>query len=112
MIEGRTYPVLGVKEIHDGDTCRLLIDVGFETCHFPWLRIRDLYCPELTQLGGASAYTAAADILYFANEIEVTTFKRPGWEDMRKSFARYLADITVDGHSFADMMVELGHGHR
>lgn len=109
--QGRSYPVLGVKEVHDGDTVRLLIDVGFEACHFPWLRVRDLYCPELGKPGGQEAKEAAVELLEGADQLWVTTFKRPGWTDMEKSFARYIAEIGIDGRSFAETMVELGHGH-
>jgi hypothetical protein len=34
------YPVLGVREIHDGDTFRLDLDMGFEHSAWPWLRLK------------------------------------------------------------------------
>lgn len=104
-LEARTYPVLSVVEVHDGDTYRLLLDTGFEQAAWPWLRLRGASCPELSDLNGIAARDAAAELL--ADAAAVTTYKRPGWEDMEKSFARYLADVHLhDGRQLADLLVE------
>lgn len=90
------YPVLGVREVHDGDTYRLDLDVGFEHAAYPWLRLKDYSCPELKQPKGVDAKVFAEYELKDAlrtRGIWVRTFKRVGYEDMSKSFARYLAEI-------------------
>ena len=100
---GRDYPVLDVREVRDGDTYRLMIDVGFEHAAFPWLRLKGWSCPEPSEPGGPEATAAAGALLTDAalsGHLWVRTFKRPGYEDMRKSFARYLAEVYVG--DFAD----------
>lgn len=100
----RIYPVLSVVEIHDGDTYRLLLDTGFEQAAWPWLRLRGASCPELSDVNGWAARDVAAELL--ADAATVTTYKRPGYEDMEKSFARYLADVRLrDGRDLADLLV-------
>jgi endonuclease YncB( thermonuclease family) len=88
----RSYPVLSVLEVHDGDTFRLMVDCGFEHAAFPWLRLRGYSCPELSQPRGREARDATAELL--AGGVErIATLKRPGFEDAEKSFARYVADV-------------------
>ena len=90
------YPVLGIREVHDGDTYRLDLDVGFEHSAWPWLRLKDFSAPELKQKGGTDSKVYAQSELTEAlltTGIWVRTFKRKGYEDMSKSFARYLAEV-------------------
>lgn len=104
-------PVLGVREIRDGDTFRLDLDVGFEHSAWPWLRLRGYSCPELSEPGGLAARDFARATLTGAGaRVWVRTFKRPGYEDMRKSFARYLADVWLGDYTtrHADPGVRLG----
>lgn len=118
---GREYPVLGVHEVHDGDTFRLLIDVGFEHAAFPWLRMKGWSCPELNEEGGQAAKNAADLLLNDAAAsgfLWVRTFKRPGYEDMKKSFARYLAEVWVgkfedrEGTEVGELLAAAGHATR
>jgi endonuclease YncB( thermonuclease family) len=115
------FPVLGVREIHDGDTWRLDLDVGFEHTSFPWLRLKDYSCPELSDPGGKEATQFSAQL--FADSITqsglwVRTFKRKGYEDQKKSFARYLAEVyigdfpTRQRDSFGEHLVAAGHARR
>lgn len=109
----REYPVLGVHELHDGDTYRLMIDVGFEEASFPWLRLKGWNAPELSQPGGTDALNAAENLLRDAAGgpgLWVRTFKRPGYEDMKKSFARYIADIYVGDFAVRDQSDQPGIG--
>jgi endonuclease YncB( thermonuclease family) len=117
----REYPVLGVHEVHDGDTFRLLVDVGFEHAAFPWLRLKGWSCPELSEEGGVAARNAAEALLADAASsgcLWVRTFKRPGYEDMRKSFARYLAEVWVgkfeqrEGTEVGELLAAAGHATR
>ena len=90
------YPVLGIREVHDGDTFRLDLDVGFEHTSWPWLRLKGYSCPELSAPKGFDAKAfVAAELLdgLRSSGVWVRTFKRPGYEDMSKTFARYLADV-------------------
>lgn len=117
----REYPVLSLQEVHDGDTWRLMLDVGFEHAAFPWLRMKDWSCPELNEQGGDAARSAAEVLLSDAADsglLWVRTFKRPGYEDMRKSFARYLAEVYVgsferrEGQAVGELLAAAGHATR
>lgn len=91
---------------HDGDTLTLRLDHGkypsSRACTEAELRIRGLWCPELSEPGGAEAAEHARTLLQAASRIVAQTYKG--------SFARTVADVWVDGVSFADLMVAAGHG--
>jgi endonuclease YncB( thermonuclease family) len=118
------FPVLGVREVHDGDTWRLDLDVGFEHTAFPWLRLKDYSCPELSDPGGKEAREYSRTLLVGAVEAEaiwVRTFKRKGYEDQKKSFARYLAEVYIGSFSsresdppnpLGEIMVNAGYARR
>lgn len=104
-----TFPVLTgldgrplVVDVYDGDTVRLVLDAGCDAAVHPWLRVKDVHCPELRQVGGPEARAFTAATLTAAAEVRVTTFGR--------SFARWVADISVDGRDLAALIVEAGHG--
>jgi len=44
-----------IDSVHDGDTVRLLIDVGFDVRVEKWIRLDDVRGPELSQVGGWEA---------------------------------------------------------
>jgi endonuclease YncB( thermonuclease family) len=101
------YLVLDVIEVHDGDTFRLLLDLGFEQAAFPWLRLKDYSCPELGDDRGLMARQATIALMPFVTH--VVTFKRAGLEDTAKSFARYLAEAWLGDRLLGDRLVDLGH---
>lgn len=118
------FPVLGVREVHDGDTWRLDLDVGFEHTAFPWLRLKDYSCPELSDPGGEDAKKFVATFLMdtvLHNGMWVRTYKRKGYEDLKKSFARYLAEVYVGNFAsrgsdkpdpVGEYLVSAGHAKR
>lgn len=118
MVTAFEYPILGVREVHDGDTYRLDIDVGFEHSAWPWLRLNGYYCPELDEKNGTEAKVYATsemqEALIYGPGIWVRTFKRVGYEDMRKTFARYVADVYLgrfldrSGDHLGDRLVAAG----
>ncbi len=93
---------------HDGDTVTLALDHG----RYPTskaiteaeLRIRGLYCPELSQPGGHEAAEYVRAVLTGTQRIVVQTYKG--------SFARTVADVWVDGKLLSDLVIEAGHGTR
>lgn len=110
LLVAREYPVLDVHELHDGDTWRLIIDTGFEHAAFPWLRLKGWSAPELDEPGGPEALVAAESVLHDAlpGGLWVRTYKRTGYEDMKKSFARYLAEVYLGKFETRDLSVDLG----
>ncbi len=106
-----SYPVLTglggrpiVVAVHDGDTIKLLLDAGVEVSGHPWLRVKGVHCPELSQPGGPEARAFTTATLLEADHIQVTTHGR--------SFARWVATIVVDNRDLADLLIENGHGVR
>lgn len=91
---------------HDGDTILLALDHG----RFPTskavtecdIRVKDLWCPELSEPGGAEAAEFTHSVLTNATRIVAQTYKG--------SFARTVADVWVDGRLLRDVVVEAGHG--
>lgn len=91
---------------HDGDTVTIALDHGrypaSKTITEADLRVRGLYCPELRDDGGPEAAEFTRQTLMAAQRIVVQTY--------RGSFERTVADIWVDGQSFADVVINAGHG--
>lgn len=109
-----------IVEVHDGDTFRVCLDVGFETAAFPWLRLDGYNAPELREPDGPAARDALLGILTKARGITVTTRK-----NQPRSFARYIADtavshdkaapvtVAVDGFDLVGLMLlNTGYGKR
>lgn len=93
-------------EAHDGDTITLRLDHG----RFPAvrsedsvpIRIRGLYCPELSEPGGIEARDFVERVCAGAGQIVVQTFKG--------SFARTVGDVWIDGQLLSDLVVAAGFG--
>jgi endonuclease YncB( thermonuclease family) len=101
----RVYPVTDVIEVHDGDTFRLMIDAGFETGHWPWLRLKDFSCPELHQQDGDAARVFTDETLrrYMAKgSLWIVTFRTKNpyivrtYKDDTRTMSRYIADVWLD----------------
>jgi endonuclease YncB( thermonuclease family) len=104
MIKMRSWQGKGtVNEIHDGDTFKALIDLGFRISFTTPVRIRGIQSPELPSAPGI----AAADFL--------RTLIAPG--DVVTINSRRLdlhgraeADVTLDdGRDLAAVMLAAGH---
>ena len=106
------YPGV-VAEVHDGDTVRVCLDLGFGLYQVINLRIRDLHCPELhgsDRVQGEAARDYAKGLLPVFSSVRVRTYRTAGGHAV-KSFDRYIADLTLaDGRDFASLMVAAGHG--
>jgi hypothetical protein len=105
----RTFTVLTdvddkpiVLDLHDGDTVQLMLDAADEVGHHPALRVRGLYCPELGKPGGLVSRVFTAQTIRNAKHITATVHGR--------SFARFVATVTVDGVNLADIVIGAGFG--
>lgn len=94
-------------EGHDGDSFWLRLDHG----KYPltrsedtiYVRLRDIYCPELKDPnGGPAAEAFTTSTLAGAQRITVRSLK--------PSFARTVADVWVDGQPLAKLIADAGHG--
>jgi endonuclease YncB( thermonuclease family) len=119
QVKAREYPA-GVVEVLDGDTVRMLIDLGGKT-YAEWdVRLRGVYCPERGKPGGpeATAFTREwlAGHVDDAGWFKVTTYKagakawKPGDVEAR-TFVRYVGDVEAwTGGNLARAIVAAGHG--
>lgn len=87
-----------VVRVLDGDTFELRIDLGYRVYGRFMVRVKDLNTPELPTDEGYAAMKKATDILNAAKAITVRSYKD------RMTFARWVADVYVDGQNFAELM--------
>lgn len=99
-----------VLEVHDGDTYKLRIDLGFGVNATEWIRLLGVNAPELNTQAGKDAKAYAALILLAEPRPSVTvrTEKTRLGVDVR-SFVRYVADVWVNGILLADTLIAAGH---
>lgn len=96
-----------VLEWHDGDTCRLLIDVGLAglTMHRV-VRVFGIDAPELNCDAGLKAKEAAESLAPQGSTVVCITAKKRECD----SFGRWLAKVTLPGGlDFAAEMIRDGH---
>jgi endonuclease YncB( thermonuclease family) len=104
-----------IIEWHDGDTCRVDLDLGWRIIKDREnIRLLGLYCAELSEPGGYAARDHATHLAP-PGTIVVVTSKKLGkvaeWTGSQESLSRTLGDITLpDGRDFATTMVADGHG--
>ncbi len=95
-MSSRMYPAM-LQEVHDGDTMLFLIDRGLHDYASEWIRLLDVWCPELSQPGGNKA-TDDAEAWFHEHEDErgwygIQTVKAGGRAEEKKTFVRYLATV-------------------
>jgi micrococcal nuclease len=95
-----------VDRVIDGDTYILRLDLGFRTSAALTIRVRGYDAPEIVgadRARGIAAKIAAGNFLGGAKTIVVESYKDA------QSFARWIGDVYVDGHSIAELLIEAGH---
>jgi endonuclease YncB( thermonuclease family) len=98
-----------VKRWIDGDTVKVLVDLGFGVWQSATLRIVGVDCPERGTEGYGPAKFFASSIAPKDSEITVQTVK-PG-DASGQSFGRWLARVwAVDGRNVADVLIANGYG--
>jgi hypothetical protein len=112
---GWTWPLSTLLEVHDGDTVRLSIDNGFGSRAVEWIRLEDVWAPELSEPGGAQARAACAtwfDVHAPDRVVSVTTYRSatPLELRFRQSFTRYIGVVTSRaGASLNRYLIDLGY---
>lgn len=105
--------------VHDGDTIRVRLDVGFETDSRPRLRLKDLRSPEIWNPGGVEARDYVRQLLHETPAMIVRTFRtgpiayvyRAEGGEERRTFIRYVADVWLpERNDFLQALVAAG-GH-
>jgi endonuclease YncB( thermonuclease family) len=94
-----------LHRVIDGDTYELVVDLGFTVRVIVPIRLRGWNCPERNTEAGQLALRYAEAVLSKA-EIAIESFKG------RQSFARWVADVYVDGRDVGDLLEGAGHASR
>lgn len=88
-----------VWRIIDGDTFVALPDCGFDVSAFPHIRIKNVFAPELHQIGGTDAKIKLRNVLYQSDDeawpLRIESELRVTVVQGVKSFARYVAYVYV-----------------
>lgn len=97
----RVYPLARLLDVHDGDTVKLDVDLGFSTHAYIWLRLRGVRAPELATTEGQLAREecrAWFDIHAPDGYVQVTTFQTRGlFKEIReqRTFIRYVGVVAM-----------------
>ena len=93
-----------VIEVHDGDTMRLDIDLGFGVTYGISCRVFGINAPELRTQAGKDALAFALTLVQPGDQVMTLSH---GWD---KYGGRFDGEITLpDGRSFGAIMLETGH---
>lgn len=102
MIYG-PYPAV-VADVHDGDTMKLDIDMGFGLTMHLSCRIFGINAPELSTGAGQRALAYTLTIVHVGDVVHVTSH---GWD---KYAGRFDGSVTLpDGSDFAQRMLDSGN---
>ncbi len=91
-----------VTRVIDGDTYITRIDLGFRASLEISLRLHGVDCPEMPTDEGKAA-TAFVRALLTNSPVLVQTYRD------QRTFARWVADVWIDGQSLAEVLVAAGH---
>ena len=101
-----------VKRVIDGDTCEVIIDLGFSITFQTTLRFSRIDAYEKTLRSGQTEAEKAlglAATAYLANLIEGQTVTIQ--TSKQGKYGRYLAEIIYQDTNINDSMVKLGYAH-
>jgi len=97
-----------ILKIKDGDTAKVLVDLGFSVFCIQSIRIKGLNAPELNKSEESKAGKASRD--YLMTLLPVGSKVLIKTEKYRQSFTRYVGDIyREDGSNVAELLVAAGH---
>ena len=94
-----------VISVHDGDTCRLDVDLGFYTHRLMNIRWYGVNAPELSTPAGIEARDYLRGLLPAGATVVLTSIR----DRADKYGDRWLGIITLDGVNLNDLMVSSGH---
>lgn len=101
-----------VTEWYDGDTCSIVVDLGFRISFTTKIRLAGIDTPEITssdpkkKAAGFAARDFASKTVPPGTEVIISS-KSP---DPRDKYQRFLADIPVGDTTLSKMMLERGLG--
>ena len=86
----------------DGDTYILDVDLGFRVYAALTIRLHGYSCPELREPNGPEAMLFAQAALMVSDSIVVESYRD------QQSFARWVADVYVDGEHLGEQLWNAG----
>lgn len=93
-----------VNKIHDGDTCTVVIDLGFYVTVTENVRFLGINAPELNTEAGKRSWAYLNSIMPVGSVIAIKTFSRAG-----DKYGRWLAQIEFNGEDINQKMVDSGN---
>jgi len=95
-----TWPAARVLDVHDGDSIKLAVSLGFDVHVQVWVRLSGVRAPELSESDGVQARNDVLDWLREHapdSQVAVATERvdRPLELRFRQSFTRYLGIVTA-----------------
>lgn len=104
----RSYPAI-VREVHDGDTVVLDVDLGFDQwSHSQRFRLDGLDAPELATPAGQLAAAWLATRLPVGTRVDVWSVQVKD-RAKREKYGRWLAQVWLSGENLNALLVEAGH---
>jgi endonuclease YncB( thermonuclease family) len=112
------WPVARLIDVHDGDTVRLNVDQGWEDHGYRWIRLLDVFAPELNEAGGVAAKLDCA--AWFTDHapdgyVRLTTYRVnvPLEIRLKNSFTRTIGTVRpfnpADTPDLNTRLLELGY---
>lgn len=99
-----------VRQVIDGDTIDVLVDLGLQSYAYETLRLRGIDAPERFTPPGKASLLFLRELLPVGTPVVINTHKDP------QTFGRYVADVwrVRDGFlvQVAEHLVEHGHARR
>lgn len=89
------FPVESIIDVHDGDTCQLLVDLGFGVKYDVDVRLEGIDTPEMKGVSKAAAIVAREELKgwLLANRLKLRLFSKE-WD---KYGGRTLGSVYVEG---------------
>ncbi len=114
LTPGWTWPLARVLEVHDGDSIKFDVDVGFSMHAYIWVRLLDVRAPELSEPTGQQARsdTLAWLVEHAPNSVvELTTYRssQPLEVRFRQSFTRYLGVVSAGQSTLNEWLRQRGY---
>lgn len=100
-----------ILDVHDGDTIYFRVDMGLDVDRRCWIRLKDVWCPELHEPGGPDAQVAVARMTA-GKQWRIRTFKAGQEYKEKLSFIRFIGIVTTldDSFSLNEWIVANGYG--
>lgn len=107
--DGWEWPYARLVDIHDGDTVRLDVDQGFSVHSYQWIRLLDVWAPELNEEGGPEARELVRD--WFdtyapGGTVQLITYRQGVALEIRfkQTFTRYVGVIKTNSSTLNEWL--------